>query len=232
MHSCRGSQCVMVVDDEEDVLDLLDAHLSRNGFCVIKARTGTEAVKTCRSAPPTLIVLDIGIPELDGFEVCKALKADSRTAGIPIVMLTARSNELDRVLSFELGVDDYVTKPFSPRELTLRMNSILRRRLRESDDQRVRVAGDIRLDAENYSVNVGGKRVTLTPVEFKLLQILMQQARRTLRREMLLENIRGNETDVGLRAIDTHIRRLREKLGRAGKQIVTVRSFGYRLDDI
>jgi DNA-binding response OmpR family regulator len=221
----------MIVDDEDDVLDMLETHLTRNGFCVIKARTGADALKNCRNELPALIVLDIGIPELDGFEVCKGLKAEPKTAGIPIVMLTARSNELDRVLSFELGVDDYVTKPFSPRELTLRINSILRRRVRESDAPRVRVAGDIRLDEENYSVSVGAKRVTFTPVEFKLLQVLMRQAGRTLRRELLLESIRGNDTDVGLRAIDTHIRRLREKLGRAGKQIVTVRSFGYRLDE-
>lgn len=222
---------VLLVDDEEDILELVGRYVAQAGCEVIKTRTGEEALARCVARPPSLVVLDIGIPQLDGIEVCKALKANPKTAPIPIIMLTARSSEVDRILCFELGVDDYLTKPFSPRELVLRINSILRRHTTPAEEPAVLVAGAIKLEGEHCVVTSGGRPVTLTAIEFKLLQALMQQAGRTLTRETLLVNIWGGETDVGLRAIDTHIRRLRDKLGRAGEQIVTVRSFGYRLEE-
>ena len=222
---------VLLADDEEDILELVGRYVAQAGCEVIKARNGKEALARCTARPPSLVVLDIGMPQLDGIEVCKALKANPKTASVPIIMLTARSSEVDRILCFELGVDDYLTKPFSPRELMLRISSILRRRITPVEEPTVLVAGDIRLDAGQCVATSSGRPVTLTAIEFKLLQALMQHAGRTLTRETLLVNIWGGETDVGLRAIDTHIRRLRDKLGRAGEQIVTVRSFGYRLEE-
>jgi len=222
---------VLIADDEDDVLELLGRYLTLAGCEVVKARTGEEALARCTALLPSLVVLDIGMPQMDGIEVCKQLKASPSTAAIPIIMLTARVTEVDRVLCFELGVDDYVTKPFSPRELVLRINGILRRRTSQPGDPPVLVAGAISLEASRATVRCEGRLLTLTPLEFRLLQTLMEGAGRTFTRESLLNAVWHGEPDVGARAIDTHIRRLREKLGTAGKQIVTVRSFGYRLDE-
>jgi two-component system phosphate regulon response regulator PhoB len=225
-------QRILVADDEEDVLNLVAMNLSGAGFQVVTTEDGSSAVDLAKRQTPALIVLDLMMPGMSGLEVCKALKNDGETAGIPIILLTARSTEVDRVLAFELGADDYVTKPFSPRELTLRVQAILRRRQRPlQSGETCLVVGGIRLDLDRHDVTVNSKHVDLTAIEFKLLTALMERQGRAQSRDVLLTTVWGLDREIELRTVDTHLRRLRDKLGLAGEQIHTVRGFGYRLDE-
>lgn len=220
---------ILVADDESDVVDLISQNLRTAGFQVSKAIDGTSALTKARSEHPALIVLDVMMPGLTGFEVCKLLKRDPTTEGISVLLLTAKAEEIDRILGFELGADDYLTKPFSPRELVLRVQSILRRKLGPDTPNPVLQIGDILMDVECHQTSVSGKAIDLTVIEFKLLRTLMERVGRVQTRDHLLMQIWGYDRPVESRTVDTHMRRLREKLGRAGDQIQTVRGFGYRI---
>lgn len=223
------NRTILIADDEQDVLELVASHLKAAGFQVLRVDNGTDAVELARREKPALAVLDVMMPGLTGFEVCRTLKNNPITEPIPIVLLTARSSQIDRVLAFELGADDYVTKPFSPRELVLRIQGILRRRFAPPGSETLLQAGEITLDRERHEVTIRGRVVDLTAIEFKMLAALLERRDRVLSRDTLLESVWGADHDIEIRTIDTHMRRLREKLGRAGDRICTVRGFGYRL---
>lgn len=220
---------ILVVDDEPDAVDLIAFNLKASGFRVVSAPDGEVALKKARQESPDLIVLDLMLPEVDGLEVCKILRRDPATAGIPIVMLTAKAEELDRVLGLELGADDYLTKPFSPRELVLRIKNLLRRRSGEEggDPERMQF-GELLIDVPRHLVAVGGRAVELTATEFRLLTILAQRRGRVQSRDQLLQDVWNYDSLIDTRTVDTHIRRLREKLGKAARFLDTVRSVGYR----
>jgi two-component system phosphate regulon response regulator PhoB len=219
---------ILVVDDEPDAVELVEFNLRGAGFDVITAGNGDEALKKARTYAPDLILLDLMLPEVDGLEVCKILRRDSATSALPIIMLTAKAAELDRVLGLELGADDYVTKPFSPRELVLRVKNLLRRRT-EPDEPADRVqVGDLLIDVPRHLVSVNGRAVDLTATEFKLLTVLAQRRGRVQSRERLLRDVWQYDNLIDTRTVDTHMRRLREKLGRASRFLDTVRGVGYR----
>jgi two-component system phosphate regulon response regulator PhoB len=219
---------ILVVDDEPDLLELVRVNLTESGYEVETAASGREALDQIRRAPPDLVILDLMLPDLSGTEVCRRIRSDATLAGLPILMLTARSEEVDRVVGFELGADDYVTKPFSPRELTLRVRAVLRRKGPAEAPASILVHGPLRIDAERHRCFVDEVEVDLTAKEFDLLRALMARAGRVMSRDRLLDEVWGSEINVTARTIDTHVKRLREKIGRAGDMIETVRGVGYR----
>jgi two-component system phosphate regulon response regulator PhoB len=223
---------VLLVDDERDLLSVLDFNLRAAGFETILATRGEEALLALKRRIPDLVLLDLMLPDIPGTEVCRRIKADARTKHVPVVMLTAKGEEVDRVVGFELGADDYVTKPFSVRELTLRLKAILRRAgpPRAAEQLREKV-GPIRVDAEAHRVFVDDAEVTLTPLEFKLLSTFMARLGRVQSREQLLEDVWEMSPEVETRTVDTHVKRLREKLGSGRDLLETVRGVGYRLAD-
>lgn len=222
---------VLIVDDEPDVLDLLVYNLQKAGYKTATARDGATALQRARDDVPSLIVLDLMLPQMDGTEVCRHLKADPKTAHIPIIMLTAKAEEVDRVVGLELGADDYVTKPFSPREMALRVKGVLRRASGKNAPAEVLKFGDITVDIAKHEVTLKGKVVELTATEFKLLSTLLERRGRVQSRDRLLTDVWGYEGDVDTRTVDTHMRRLREKLGKAADYVETVRGVGYRFAD-
>ncbi len=222
---------MLLVDDERDLLSLLDFNFRSAGFETLLAATGEEALRTAAQRVPDLVLLDLMLPDLPGTEVCRRLKADPRTRDVPVIMLTARGDEIDRIVGFEVGADDYVTKPFSPREVTLRARAILRRAAGRPAERPVSEVGPIRVDVEAHRVFVDGEEVALTPLEFKLLRTLMTRLGRVQPRERLLEDVWDMSTEVETRTVDTHMKRLREKLGVARDLIETVRGVGYRMID-
>jgi len=219
---------IQVIDDEPDLLELVRVNLDQAGFQVDTAKSGREALAAARRSPPDLIVLDWMLPDLKGTEVCRRIRSDPALAHLPIIMLTAKAAEVDRIVGFEVGADDYVTKPFSPRELTLRISAILRRREREPVTAELYARGPIRLDKGRFRCFVGEQEVMLTAKEFGLLAELMQRPGRVATRDELLDTVWGRDVTVSARTIDTHLKRLREKLGEAGSMIETVRGVGYR----
>lgn len=222
---------LLVVDDEPDAIELIAFNLRNAGYETITADNGEDALKKARVFLPSLIVLDVMMPGIDGLEVCKILRRDPLTTSIPIIMVTAKASELDRVLGLELGANDYITKPFSPRELVLRVKNLLHRQPPpESMDDELTV-GELKLSTSRHQVTVGRKVVDLTATEFKLLSTLMNRHGRVQSRERLLLDVWEYETDTDTRTVDTHMRRLREKLGKAGRFLHTVRGVGYRFDD-
>ena len=223
---------ILIVDDEPDALELVAFNLKSSGFEVTTALDAEDALNKARAHSPALIVLDLMLPGMSGMEVCKVLKRDPATAQIPILMLTAKAAEIDRVLGLELGADDYVTKPFSPRELVLRIKNLLRRppESAEAATQRIH-AGNLVIDLPRHEVLVNGERVDLTATEFKLLAALAQRRGRVHTREQLLRDVWGYETMIDTRTVDTHIRRVRVKLGDAADNVEAVRGVGYRFTD-
>ena len=220
---------ILLIEDEPDVIDLLTMQLRKaGGFSAISAADGAEGLKKARAEAPALIVLDLMLPRMSGLEVCKILKTDSSTRHIPIIMLTAKAEEVDRIVGLEFGADDYVTKPFSPREMLLRIKAILRRGENDGAEESM-TRGSITIDPARHRVLVASKPVTLTAVEFKLLSMLMKRPGRVQARDRLLNEVWGYESAIDTRTVDTHVRRLREKLGKAADAIETVRGFGYRL---
>jgi two-component system phosphate regulon response regulator PhoB len=219
---------ILVVDDEPEAVELVEFNLKQAGFDVATAADGAEALKKARAVSPALILLDLMLPEIDGLEVCKLLRRDPATAGIPIIMLTAKAAEIDRVLGLELGADDYVTKPFSPRELVLRIRKILDRRKPAAEKHETIRLGDLQIDVAKHLVTWRGKSIDLTATEFKLLTVLVQRAGRVQSRDQLLRDVWEYDSLIDTRTVDTHMRRLREKLGPAGKHLDTVRGVGYR----
>lgn len=229
--SSKGKK-ILVVDDEEDILNLLSYNLKKAGFEVVTAQDGPEALELAVKEPPGLILLDIMLPNMEGTEVLKRLKADPATLGVPVIMLTAKGEEIDRIVGFELGADDYITKPFSPRELILRVRAIFKR-----VDDAPAAPGDVisfkelTLDKTRHRVTVGGKAVELTSREFKLLAALLDARGRVLTRDRILDMAWGHDFFVTPRTVDTHIRRLRSKLKGAGAYIETIRGTGYRFTE-
>ncbi len=222
---------ILIVDDEPDALELLEYNLRQAGHGVALAEDGREALGKARTELPDLILLDLMLPEVDGLQVCKTLKQDAATCHIPIIMVTAKAAEIDRVLGLELGADDYVTKPFSPRELVLRVENLLGRQRRETPETPRLVVGDLTIDPARHLVLVDGKRVNLTATEFKLLATLAERRGRVQDRERLLRGVWGYDNYIDTRTVDTHMRRLRSKLGAAADLLETVRGVGYRFLD-
>ena len=222
---------ILVVDDEPDALDLIQYNLKAAGYDVVTADDGEEALKKARTTQPALVILDVMLPEVDGLEVCKALRREPATATVPIIMLTAKAAEIDRVLGLELGADDYVTKPFSPRELVLRVKSLLRRRTPAEPETEKLEFPDLQIDIPQHAVLVGGKPVELTATEFKLLTVLAERRGRVQSRETLLRDVWEYDSLIDTRTVDTHMRRLRDKMGDAARYLDTVRGVGYRFVD-
>ncbi len=222
---------ILIVDDEPEAVELIEFNVKQAGFDVLTASDGAEALKKARSVLPTLIVLDLMLPEVDGLEVCKMLRRDPATAGIPIVMVTAKAAEIDRILGLELGADDYITKPFSPRELVLRIKKVLQRGRVPSEEPDTRKFGELVIDSPRHLVSWRAKKIDLTATEFKLLSILAERRGRVQSREQLLRDVWEYNNLIDTRTVDTHMRRLREKLGPAAKYLDTVRGVGYRFLD-
>src|SRR5215470_5877947 len=218
---------VLIVDDDPDIQRLVCFNFSKEGFEVTVAASGRKALESIQRQPPDMIVLDLMLPDIDGMEVCRTLRQRENSRRIPIIMLTARSEEVDRVVGFELGADDYVMKPFSPRELVLRVKSIFRR-VKDDRSDFLRV-GAIQLFPERRQVMAENRAVILTAKEFDLLHELMRARGNVLTREFLMDKVWGYHGEATSRTLDTHVRRLREKLGDEGELVETVRSVGYRI---
>lgn len=234
-----SSRTILVVDDEPDLVKLLVFNLEKEGYTVYSASSGSGAITAAMQSPPDLVILDIMLPEMDGLEVCRRLRALEQTASVPILMLSARREELDKVLGLEMGADDYVVKPFSVRELVARVRAMLRRQDRlpsAGSDQTIEkepvlISGELALYPERHQAFVRGDPCTLTFKEFALLHLLMVNAGRVLTREILLERVWGYETEIDTRTVDVHIRYLRQKIEKdpaAPQYIETVRGVGYR----
>lgn len=219
---------ILAVDDEPEAVELVEFNLKKAGFQVITATDGAAALKKARSDQPDLIVLDLMMPEIDGLEVCKILRRDPDTARIPIIMLTAKAAEVDRIVGLELGADDYITKPFSPRELVLRVNKVLRRGQNDQPERDIFRFGHLLIDTPRHLIQWRGKSIDLTSTEFKLLALLASRPGRVQSREQLLRDVWEYSATIDTRTVDTHMRRLREKLGPAAKHLDTVRGVGYR----
>ncbi|MFM9953181.1 MAG: DNA-binding response regulator [Opitutia bacterium] len=219
---------ILVVDDEPDALEVLGFKLKEAGYLPIFAKDGARAIIAARDERPALIVLDLMLPEVDGLEVCKILRRDLATSMIPIIMLTAKAAEMDRVIGLELGADDYVTKPFSPRELVLRIKKLLAR-VKASDEPVAQLRFDeLEIDVPRHAVTISGKPLVLTATEFKLLELLARRRGRVQTRDRLLQDVWGYDNPIESRTVDTHMRRLREKLGETARFLETIRGVGYR----
>jgi two-component system phosphate regulon response regulator PhoB len=229
-NSDKSRKTVLIADDEPDVLNLLALNLRKEGFDVLKAEDGARALEIAKAESPDLVVLDLMMPGMSGLEVTKQLKQSPATNRIPILMLTARAEEVDRIVGLELGADDYVTKPFSPREIVLRVQAVLRRAASpDLTREEVLEIGPIKIDRAKHEVRIQEKTCDFTATEFKLLSVLMERRGRLQSREVLLNDVWGYESAIDTRTVDTHVRRLREKLGSAADLIETVRGFGYRM---
>ena len=222
---------VLIVEDEPDIRALVVHHLKREGYQVSAASSGEEALRQVQAAPPDLVLLDLMMPAMDGLEVCRRLRQDPATAMLPIVMLTAKGDEVDRVLGLEIGADDYVVKPFSPKELLARVRAVLRRSRPAPGAAPLRL-GALSIDLGTHTASVDGLALALTPKEFDLLRALVEARGRVLSREFLLDRVWGyaRASEVESRTVDVHVRRLRVKLGPEGRRILTIKSVGYRLD--
>ncbi len=226
----KTKRLVDIVDDEEDILELVAIHLDRSGFLVRRFPSAEPFLKDIATRRPDLIILDLMLPDIDGIEVCKFLKSHEDYRDIPIIMLTARATETDKVLGLELGADDYVTKPFSPRELVARVKAVLRRRV-QNDEKKIQIGEILLIDPNKFEVYVEGSRVDLTPTEFKILKMLSEKRGWVFSRKQILEELWGYDKIVFDRTVDVHIKNLREKLGKAGKFIKNVRGVGYKLEE-
>ena len=221
---------ILVVDDESDVTDLLAYHLKAKGFVVQAINDPNRSIGAARSFMPDLVILDVMMPELNGLQICRMLRADPTLNRVPIIFLTAKAEENDRVQGLEIGADDYIPKPFSTKELILRVQTILRRLSDPRSEAATKLSvGTIVLDIERHEVSVAGKPVALTATEFKLLRLLLERRGRVQTREHLLLNVWNYETEIETRTVDTHVRRLREKLGPEADWLETIRGVGYRI---
>jgi two-component system, OmpR family, alkaline phosphatase synthesis response regulator PhoP len=228
---------ILIVDDEEDIVELIAYNLEKEGFSILKAYDGQSAVKTVRDQKPDLVILDLMLPLMNGIDVCRNIRGNAATASIPIIMLTAKSDEIDKILGLEMGADDYITKPFSVRELIARIRALLRR----SQDEAVSSVeekfswGELRIDYASYDVMINGKKINLTPTEMKLLFFFSRHPGRVYSREQLLNHVWNDDTFVTSRTVDVHIKRLRSQIENDvdnPKYILTVRGFGYKFAEI
>lgn len=217
---------IIIVEDEADIADLVKYNLEKEGFRAIVATDGEKALERIRSSPPSLVVLDLLLPKLDGLEICREMRRDPRTKAIPVLMLTARSEEMDKLAGFEAGADDYLTKPFSPRELVARVKALLRRQ--EPVQAERTELKDLTIDFERHEVHLKDKPLVLTPKEFDLLAFLVQNPGRVYSREQLLDQVWGYEYLGGTRTVDVHVRHLRAKLGPRARWIQTMKGVGYK----
>ena len=222
---------ILIVEDEQALAELIAFNLGKEGYNPIIALDGAAALQSIRISLPDLILLDLMLPGMMGTEICRVLKQKEKTSGIPIIMLTAKGEEIDRVVGFEMGVEDYIVKPFSTRELLLRIKAVLRRSSPETSPSKIRHIGPILIDADQYRVSVNGEEISLTTTEFKLLHNLADRLGRVQSRELLLQEVWGYNYTGDTRTVDTHITRLRTKLGDAGDMVKTVRGFGYRIEE-
>lgn len=228
------TKTILVVEDEKDILNLIEWHLQAEEYSVLKAKDGIKGLNLAVEQLPDLIILDLMLPGMDGLQICKALKKNQKTENIPVVMLTAKGEEIDRIVGLELGADDYMVKPFSPRELTLRIRAILKRfdKKPEAPEAVKLKYKDLLIDMDSYRVWIQEKEITLTVTEFKLLQELLQNKGRVRTRDQLLDRVWGYQFDGYARTVDTHIRRLRQKIGEEyADAIETVRGIGYRFKE-
>jgi two-component system, OmpR family, phosphate regulon response regulator PhoB len=222
---------ILVVEDDKHISKLVKFNLEKADYECTVAATGEKALEVLNDRPADLIILDIMLPGMDGFGICRAIKEKDKLKNIPIIMLTAKGEEVDRIVGLELGADDYIVKPFSPRELVLRVKAILKRGKTEEAKKDILVAGEIIVNIPKHKVTVKGKAVNLTQMEFKLLVTLMERRSRVQPRERLLSDVWEMDTVVDTRTIDTHVKRLREKLGKSGSLIETVRGLGYKFKE-
>jgi DNA-binding response OmpR family regulator len=222
---------ILVVEDSADIAELITHYLHRAGHEVDRLASGSDVVRRVRTSAPDAIVLDLMLPGLDGLEVCQALRKNPATAAVPIIMLTARGEEADRVRGLELGADDYVTKPFSPKELVARVAALIRRAERPATPAKILAYGPLTIDLDRHSVTLEGRDVQLTAKEFLLMQYLIEHRGRVLSRDLLLSDVWGYQYTGGTRTVDVHVRRLREKLPLLVSALATVKQFGYRLED-
>lgn len=230
-YNARVRQRVVLIEDEKDIVELVRYNFRKEGFEVSAFTSGKEGLEHLRRSPADLVLLDIMLPDLDGFEICKRLRSEDRSKSLPIIFLTAKGEEIDRVLGLEIGADDYVVKPFSPRELVARVKAVLRRQARPVEKLEIVEAPDLRLDSRTQEVVVRGKTIELSTLEFKLLHFLASHPRRIFNREQLLDEVWGRDRFVTPRTVDVHIRRLREKIEAQAEKpqyIQTVRGSGYR----
>ena len=223
-------QTVLIIEDEKDLAELIAFHLQKEGFGTLLAADGITGLGEAKNARPDLILLDLMLPGIMGTEICRTLKGSEQTAGIPIIMLTAKGEEIDRVVGFEMGADDYVVKPFSTRELMLRVRAVLKRHSQEAPKGATISLGELVIDTQRHRVSVSGAEVVLTSTEYKLLMNLAERVGRVQSRELLLQNVWGYNYFGDTRTVDTHLTRLRTKLGPAGEMIKTVRGFGYKME--
>jgi two-component system phosphate regulon response regulator PhoB/two-component system alkaline phosphatase synthesis response regulator PhoP len=224
------SQLVAIVDDEPDIVELVSIHLRKAGFEPKGFTDATMFLRYLGKSNPDLIILDLMLPDMDGLEICKQLKGDDRFASIPIIMLTARGEETDKVLGLELGADDYVTKPFSNRELVARVKAVLRRRSSQEATAKINIGTSLTIDTDRYEVRSDGRKVDLTPTEFKILTLLASNIGRVFSRDQILDHLWGHEKAVIDRTVDVHIRNLREKLGKSARLIKNIRGIGYKIE--
>ena len=223
---------VLVVEDDPDIAELVARYLEKAGYAATRVSSGRDALDAVRAKAPDLIVLDVMLPHVDGLEVCRLLRANEQTAGIPIIMLTARAEESERIVGLEMGADDYLAKPFSPNELVARVRALLRRAQRQdAPSGRPLALGAIIVNPDQHTVSLDGREVALTAKEFLLLAYLLQHRGRVLSRDILLEQVWGYRYTGGTRTVDVHVRRLREKLPPLTESLVTVKQFGYKLVD-
>ncbi len=222
---------ILIVEDDKHISKLVKFNLEKANYECTVAATGEKALEVLNGQPIDLIILDIMLPGMDGFSTCRAIKEKEKLKNIPIIMLTAKGEEVDRIVGLELGADDYIAKPFSPRELVLRIKAILKRGKIEEDKKDILTAGDITVDIPKHKVMVKGKPVELTQMEFKLLVTLMERQSRVQTRERLLSDVWDMGTGIDTRTIDTHVKRLREKLGKSGNFIETIRGLGYKFKE-
>ncbi len=227
-----SKESVLLIEDEKNILELLVYTFEKEGFRVYSASRGDEGLEKARKHQPSIILLDLMLPGMDGLDVCKALRQNAVTAATPVIMLTARGEEIDKIVGLELGADDYVTKPFSPRELTARVKAVLRRK-QSAVPQTVLRSGALELQTEKHLVHLKGKPVELTSKEFGLLKILMESEGRVLSRELLLEKVWGIDRAMNIetRTVDMHVGQLRKKIKQEAHRIVTVKNAGYRFEN-
>jgi len=220
---------IVVAEDDRDIADLIARYLQKAGWAPNVASAGDEALTYIRKHPVDLVILDVMLPGMSGLEVCRALRADAATAALPIIMVTARAEETDRIIGLEIGADDYISKPFSPNELVARVRALMRRSKRAEPDRPTLVFGSLVMDLTRHTVQDGGRDVKLTAKEFMLLQYLLEHRGRVLSRDLLLGDVWGYTYTGGTRTVDVHVRRLREKLPALVDGLVTVKQFGYKL---
>jgi two-component system alkaline phosphatase synthesis response regulator PhoP len=226
---------ILIVDDEQSIRELIKFNLEKAGFTVLESGDGAEALHIAKSLKPELLVLDLMLPGIDGIEVCRELKSQRDTSGIPIIMLTARADEIDKIIGLEMGADDYLTKPFSPRELVARVKAVLRRSSKVATQEGELLLGKLKLNFSRYEVFLNGERVELTPKEYELLKLFATNIGKAFSREMLLEKVWGYEYFGDTRTVDVHVRHIRAKLEtepEVAEAIETVRGVGYRMREI